>query len=273
MATAILTPPTTPSTFFSDKPTPLGRAYLVGAGPGNPELITLRGWRLLRQADVILYDRLIPDELLADARPEAELIFVGKRPGYQALTQNETNALLVQRVLEGRQVVRLKGGDPFVFGRGGEEALALATLGLPFEIVPGISSATAVPAFAGIPVTHRGLSTGFAVITGHEDPTKPEMMNQWQAFAHVPTLVLLMATRNLRGIAHQLEAAGRDPDTPAAAIQWGTTAGQRTVTGTLATLADNMAAARLTNPAVIVIGQVAALHRELAWFVPQRQTA
>ena len=252
-------------TFSQNAPTVVGKAYLVGAGPGHPELITVRGLRLIQQADVVLYDRLIAPELLDEARPTAEKIYVGKEVGRQALPQEGINALLVARVRAGQQVVRLKGGDPFVFGRGGEEALALAEAGLPFEIVPGITSAVAVPAWAGIPVTHRGLSTGFAVITGHEDPHKPERMNDWLKLAHVPTLVILMALANLPLIAEQLIEAGRAAATPVAVISKGTTPDQRVLLTTLEGLGPALVAARLPSPGLAVVGEVAALHQQLQW--------
>jgi uroporphyrin-III C-methyltransferase len=245
-----------------------GKAYLVGAGPGRPDLITVRGLRLLRQADVVLYDHLIARELLDDIRPQAERIFVGKDPERHTVTQEVINELLVDRVRAGLQVVRLKGGDPFIFGRGGEEALALAHAGLPFEIVPGVSSALAVPAYAGIPITHRHVSTAFAVVTGHEAPDKPHSHTDWSALARVPTLVVLMGTRRAAAICTALIEAGRDPQTPAAAISWGTTDGQRVIRAPLAELPGALAAAPLRLPVVIVVGEVAALADELAWFQP-----
>lgn len=245
-----------------------GKAYLVGAGPGRADLITVRGLRLLQQADVVIYDRLIAQELLDEARPGAEMIFVGKGPGRHTLEQEEINELLVARVRLGKQVVRLKGGDPFVFGRGGEEAQALSEAGLPFEIVPGISSAIAVPAFAGIPITHRGLSTAFAVVTGHERGEPEDSTTDWNALAKIPTLLVLMGVGQIRQIAARLMAAGRNGDTPAAAIASGTTDHQQVVRATLATLADAIHDAGLGAPAVIVIGEVAALHEQLDWFLP-----
>lgn len=246
----------------------LGKAYLVGAGPGRADLITVRGLRLLQQADVVIYDRLIADALLDEARPTAELIYVGKGPGCHTLRQEEINALLVLHVRAGKQVVRLKGGDALVFGRGGEEALALRAAGLSYEIVPGVSSAIAAPAYAGIPVSHRGLSTSFAVVTGHERSDSTTGATDWQALARIPTVVVLMGVGQIEQIAAQLLAAGRTGETPAAAIQWGTTDEQRVVRATLRTIAQAIALAGLESPAVIVIGEVAALHDELAWFHP-----
>jgi uroporphyrin-III C-methyltransferase len=250
-----------------------GKAYLVGAGPGRADLITVRGLNLIRRAEVLLYDRLIPQEILAEAPPEAELIFVGKGPDRHMLPQKEINQLLVARVRAGKVVVRLKGGDPFVFGRGGEEVLALAEAGLAYEIVPGVSSALAAPAYAGIPVTQRGIVTSFAVVTGHEDPTKPESATDWAALAQIPTLILLMAIKNIGDICHNLMAAGRSPDTPVAAISWATTDKQQVLRASLATLAQQIAAEKFPTPAVIVIGEVATLHDQLAWFEPDGAAA
>ena len=245
-----------------------GKAYLVGAGPGRADLITVRGLNLLRQAEVVLYDRLIAQELLREIPPEAEVIFVGKGPDRHLMPQPQINALLVEKVQAGKRVIRLKGGDPFVFGRGGEEVLALAEAGLPFEIVPGVSSALAAPAFAGIPVTQRGIVTSFAVVTGHEDPTKPESTTDWNALAQVPTLILLMAIKRISEICADLIAAGRSPDTPTAVISWATTDQQQVVRATLGTLPALIAANKLPTPAVIVIGEVVRLNDKLSWFEP-----
>ena len=254
-----------------------GKAYLVGAGPGRADLITLRGWQLLQQADVVLYDRLVAPELLDAAKPTATLIYVGKTPGRHEQTQEAINALLVEHVQAGQQVVRLKGGDPFVFGRGGEEALALHAAGLPFEIVPGVSAALAAPAYAGIPVTHRGISTAFAVVTGHERSDRKneqgavdeENFTDWGALALIPTLVVLMGVSQIAQIAQKLIAAGRAPSTPAAAIRWGSTDDQQVVLATLGDIAQAIALAHLQPPAVIVIGETVALHEQLAWFQPE----
>lgn len=245
-----------------------GKAYLVGAGPGRADLITVRGLRLLRRADVVLYDRLIPQELLDEAPPHAEKIFVGKREGHHLLPQKEINLLIVERVCRGKQVVRLKGGDPFVFGRGGEEALLLARANIPFEVVPGITSAIAALTYAGIPITHRGISTGFAVVTGHEAPDKPTSSTDWQAVSRMPTIVILMAVRRIGLIAQTLIAAGRAPETCAAAISWATTDHQQVVRSTLGSIASDIAAAELETPAVIVIGEVTDLSEHLCWFEP-----
>jgi uroporphyrin-III C-methyltransferase len=250
-----------------------GRAYLVGAGPGRADLITVRGLALLRRADVLLYDHLIARELLDELPPHAERVFVGKTPERHTLTQEAINALLVARVREGRQVVRLKGGDPFVFGRGGEEALALAEAGLPFEVVPGVSSALAVPAFAGIPVTHRKVSTAFAVVAGHEAPDKSHSTTDWAALARIPTLVVLMGLRRAESICAALTGAGRAPETPAAVISWGATDEQVLLRSTLAGLPQAIAEGRPPMPAIIVVGEVVALAEALAWFRPDGSAA
>jgi uroporphyrinogen III methyltransferase/synthase len=235
--------------------------YLVGAGPGDPGLITVRGAEVLRGADVVVYDRLASPALLGLAPEHAELISVGKAPGRVEMSQPDINALLVERGATGARVVRLKGGDPFVFGRGGEEAEALAAAGIGFEIVPGITSAIAAPMYAGIPVTHRGVSTHFTVVTGHEDPAKDRTDVDWEALARAGgTLVILMGAGHLADIAVRLVAGGRSPDTPVAAVRNGTRPDQQTVRATLATIAD----AGVRAPSAIVVGDVAEL--ELAWF-------
>lgn len=245
-----------------------GKAYLVGAGPGRADLITVRGLALLRAADVVIYDRLIAQELVDEIRPDAERIFAGKQAQRHVLPQAEINELLISRVQDRCQVVRLKGGDAFVFGRGGEEALALAAAGLPFEVVPGVSAALAAPAFAGIPVTHRGLSTGFAVVAGYEDPTKAEFMTDWAVMAHVPTLVVMMGVRTVAKVCDALIAHGRDPNGPAAAIGHGSTDRQRVARSTVAGLPEAMAQANVRAPAVLVFGDVVALHDKIDWFQP-----
>ncbi len=233
--------------------------YLVGAGPGDPGLMTVRGAELLAQADVVVYDRLADDELLGLAPPLAECVDVGKRPG-GPVDQSSINELLVERGRAGQTVVRLKGGDPFVLGRGGEEAEALAAAGVAYEVVPGISSAIAVPAYAGIPVTHRGIATSFTVVTGHSR-NQADDETDWDALARAGgTIVVLMAVAHRREVAERLMAAGRPPGTPVAAIHWGTRPDQRTVRTTLAGLAG----VDLEPPATIVVGPVAAL--DLDWF-------
>ncbi len=243
-----------------------GFVSLVGAGPGDPELITVKGLRRLREADVVVYDRLANDRLLGETRAGAELLFAGKAPGAHALGQEEINSLLVDRGLRGKRVVRLKGGDPFVFGRGGEEAEALAAAGVAFEVVPGVTSAIAVPAYAGIPVTHRDFTTAFTVVTGHEDPLKGESTVPWDALAAGPdTLVFLMGVERLGAICARLIAAGRSPMTPVAVVRRGTWPDQQTVRGTLADIAEQVSLAGLTAPAVTVVGRVAELTDRLAW--------
>lgn len=244
----------------------IGSVALVGAGPGDPGLITVRGVDLLRQADAIVYDHLAAADLLAYAAPEAERLYVGKKAGQHTLCQREINDLLVQLALSGKRVVRLKGGDPFVFGRGGEEAEALAAAGIPFEVVPGVTSAVAVPAYAGIPVTHRGVAASFAVITGHEDPDKPESSLDWDALARLETLVILMGVGNLPQIVGELTRRGRDVGTPVALIQWGTLGIQRAVVGVLGDIVQRVEGAGLGAPAVAVVGDVVALRERLRWF-------
>ena len=242
--------------------------YLIGSGPGDLGLFTVKGVECLGRADAVVYDRLAPEALLAYARPGAELIYVGKKPGEPTMPQEEINALLVELGRAGKTVVRLKGGDPYVFGRGGEEALELERAGLPFEVVPGVTSGIAAPAYAGIPVTHRGVSTSVAFVTGHEDPAKGEPDVDWKRLANgAETLVLYMGVGRLEEITDELIAGGRDPDTPVACVRWGTLPEQRTVTGTLENIAQRVEEANLKPPAVTVVGDVVALREDgLAWF-------
>jgi uroporphyrinogen III methyltransferase / synthase len=242
--------------------------YLVGSGPGDLGLFTVKGVECLGRADAVVYDRLAPEALLAYARPGAELIYVGKKPGEPTMPQEEINALLVEFGRAGKTVVRLKGGDPYVFGRGGEEALELERAGLPFEVVPGVTSGIAAPAYAGIPVTQRGVSTSVAFVTGHEDPAKGEPDVDWKRLANgAETLVLYMGVGRLEEITDELIAGGRDPDTPVACVRWGTLPEQRTVTGTLENIAQRVEEANLKPPAVTVVGDVVALREDgLAWF-------
>ncbi|WP_027481795.1 uroporphyrinogen-III C-methyltransferase, partial [Deinococcus pimensis] len=248
-----------------NSPATPSRAFvsLVGAGPGDPGLLTLRGREALEAAEVVLFDYLAAPELLRFC-PRAETIFVGKKGYSEYISQEDINRLLVEKALEGggRRVVRLKGGDVFVFGRGGEEALACREAGVAFEVVPGVTSAVAAPAYAGIPVTHRGAAASFGVITGREQEGDADYGN----LAGVDTLVLLMGVRNLGTVAERLVRAGRSPETPAATIQWGTTSRQRVATGTLATIAAEVERAGLEAPAVTVVGEVAALRENLRWF-------
>jgi uroporphyrinogen III methyltransferase / synthase len=242
--------------------------YLVGSGPGDPGLFTLKGLRCMREADAVVYDRLAPRSLLEHAKPGAELIYVGKKPGEPSMPQEKINALLVELGSAGRTVVRLKGGDPYVFGRGGEEALALFGAGIPFEVVPGVTSGIAAPAYAGIPVTHRGVAASVAFVTGHEDPAKGRSDVDWKGVASgADTLVLYMGVGRLREISSELVSAGRSPDTPVAVIRWGTVPEQHTVTGTLEDIAARVAEAKLKPPAITVIGEVVSLREAgLDWY-------
>ena len=244
---------------------PPGIVYLVGAGPGDPGLLTRRGAELLERADVVAYDRLVHPDVLKLA-VKAELIDVGKTPGRPATAQEEINELLVEHAREGKVVVRLKGGDPFVFGRGGEEAEACADAGVPFEIVPGITSAIAGPAYAGIPLTHRAHASWAAVATGHEDPAKESSALDWDALARAPTAVFLMGVQRLDEIARRLQDAGRRPDTPVAVVSWATWPRQRVVRSTLGRVGRDVADAEMSPPAILVVGDVAAGSQRLDWF-------
>ncbi|HTS17538.1 MAG TPA: uroporphyrinogen-III C-methyltransferase [Verrucomicrobiae bacterium] len=247
--------------------TKTGKVYLVGAGPGDAGLITVRGLECIQRAEVIVYDNLVNPALLKHATPDAEIIFAGKMSKKHTLTQDEINALLVEKARAGRIVTRLKGGDPFIFGRGGEEAEELRKAGFEFEIVPGISSSIAAPAYAGIPVTHRAVATAFMVITGHEDPTKEETQVDWAGVAKFfGTRVILMGVERIGTIATELVRHGASPETPVAMIRWGTTGHQQTIQGTLATIADVAAQADFKPPAVTVIGEVVRLRENLNWF-------
>jgi uroporphyrinogen III methyltransferase/synthase len=240
--------------------------HLVGAGPGDPGLMTRRALELIACADAILYDRLIPPGALDGARPDAELRYVGKEPGAAALAQGDINTLLVELGRAGKRVVRLKGGDPFVFGRGGEEAEALATAGVPFEVVPGVTAGVAAPAYAGIPVTHRDAASAVAFITGHEDPEKPDSAIDWDALARFPgTLVFYMGIRKLPLITERLAAAGRDPGEAAAVVERGTHPGQRTVVDTLGGIAARVEAEEIRPPAITLVGAVAELRETIGW--------
>ena len=244
-----------------------GKVFLVGAGPGDPGLLTVKGAQALAGAQMVVYDRLLDSSLLTLAPASADRVFVGKERGRQALTQAEINRLLVAEGSAGKTVVRLKGGDPFVFGRGGEEAQALAEAGVPFEVVPGVTSAVAAAAYAGIPVTHRGVSTAVTIVTGSEDPSKGETTTDWAALAKTGgTLVTLMGWAALPGIAATLQSHGMSGDTPAALVQWGTWSRQRTVTGTLADISERGKAAGIGAPVIAIIGEVARLREEIGWF-------
>ena len=244
-----------------------GKVILVGAGPGDPDLITIKGVKSLQRADVVVYDRLANPELLDFAPPWAEFIYVGKEPKRHRLNQNDINTLLVEKAQEGKTVVRLKGGDPFVFGRGGEECLVLYQAGIEFEVVPGISSALAVPTYAGIPVTQRHMATSFTVVTGHTASADDPYGADWSDLPRKGTLVILMGVRHLPKISAQLIQDGRSPDTPAATIHWGTTHQQVVVQGTLATIAQK--AQGVPPPAITIVGDVVALRDQIDWFKPE----
>jgi len=243
------------------------KVYLVGAGPGDPGLITVRGKECIQNADVIIYDYLASPALLNYARKSAELIYVGKKGGDHTLSQDEINALIVEKANSGGIVCRLKGGDPFIFGRGGEEAEVLFKEKLSFEVVPGVTSAIAAAAYAGIPLTHRKLTSSLAFITGHEDPDKEETGINWSSLATgVGTLVFFMGVKNLPNIVKSLVEHGKSPDTPVALIQWGTTSSQKTATGKLKTIVEKARIAGIKAPAIIVVGDVVNLRKKLNWF-------
>lgn len=245
----------------------VGWVALVGAGPGDPELLTIRGRRYLEAADVVVYDRLVDQRLLGHAPKDAELIDVGKKPGGPRDRQGEINALLVERARSGKRVVRLKGGDPFIFGRGGEEVAALVEKNVPFEVVPGITSAIGAPAYAGIPLTHRGVSSSLTIVTGSESPDKQGGLVDWSLLAKSGgTLSLLMGWENLPTIAQALIDGGREEDTPVAAVQWGTWSNQKTVVGTLVDIAERTRREGLSNPVVVVVGEVVNLRAASRWF-------
>ena len=244
-----------------------GIVYLVGAGPGDPGLATVRAAELIARADVILYDRLVSTRLLEGARADTELAYVGKQAGGHTMSQDEINRLLISHAREGRTVVRLKGGDPFVFGRGGEEAEALADAGVPFQVVPGVTAGVAAPAYAGIPVTHRDQSSAVAFVTAHEDPAKPETALDWAALGAFPgTLVFYMGVASLPEVATALQENGRDAGEPAAVVERGTLRRQRTIGGTLADIAERAREAQIRAPAITVVGRVAALRESLGWY-------
>lgn len=247
----------------------MGKVYIVGAGPGDAELITLKGKRAIVEADIIFYDRLINKDLLAFAKDEAELVYCGKKPNYHAIEQDTLNKLLVNHAKKGKIVTRLKGGDPFIYGRGGEEASVLAQHHIPFEIVPGITAGIAAPAYAGIPVTHRQLGRSFAVITGHDDFVET---TNWNNYVNgIDTLVIYMGMKNLPKIIERLIKHGKEADTPAALIQWGTTEEHRSVTGTLETIVNQAIIHHIQNPAIIVVGDVVQLSEKINWFYPQAE--
>jgi uroporphyrin-III C-methyltransferase len=248
-----------------------GLVSLVGAGPGDPDLITVKGLRRLREADVVVHDALLSLELLDECRPGTEIIEAGKRGGGPSTPQQWINRTLIDRASRGLRVVRLKGGDPFVFGRGGEEAQALQAAGVAWEVVPGVSSAIAAPAYAGIPLTHREHAASFAVISGHEPEDREESRLRWQALARgIDTLVFLMSVGRLEQITTQLIAHGRSADTPAAVVRWGSTLEQTTLIAPLERIAAATAEAGISAPALLVVGEVVNLHAQLQWFTPER---
>jgi len=245
----------------------VGKVFLIGSGPGDPKLISIKGMECIQKADVVVYDRLASPRLLKAARPDAELIYVGKKAAQHAMKQDKINQLLADKAKEGKTVARLKGGDPFIFGRGGEEALVLVENNIPFEIVPGISSAYSVPAYAGIPATHRGVTSTIAFITGHEDPTKEDTDIDWEKISTgIGTLVFLMGVSNLPEISRQLIKHGRSNDTPVALVRWGTTPKQEVLVGTLADISDKVLKANFKAPAIIIVGDVIKLRDKLKWF-------
>ncbi len=242
----------------------MGKVYLTGAGPGDIELLTLKALRVIKEADVIIYDRLANPDILEEAKSGCEFVYVGKEDGRHIVPQDDINEIIYQNALKHENVVRLKGGDPFVFGRGGEEALYLQERGIAFEVIPGITSAISAPAYAGIPVTHRGVSVSFRVVTGHESPTKKESQIPWETFKTDDTIVFLMGLHNLPKIAKKLIGIGKPLDYPCAVISKGTTKNQSVVVGTL----ENIVAKTqdVPTPALIVVGKVVELRDQLQWF-------
>ncbi len=244
-----------------------GVVYLIGAGPGDPGLFTCRGAELLKTADVVIYDRLGTEALMVLANPQAKRIYVGKQPGKKAASQEEIHQFLLEEARLGLRVVRLKGGDPFVFGRGGEEALALKEAGIPFEVVPGVTAGIAAPAYAGIPVTHRAVAVGLSIFTGHEDPLKAESQLNLASLSKPGTTgVFYMGRKNLPKLAQRIIDLGRAEETPVALIEWGTYPRQRTVTGTLGTITQVAEEASIVPPCITIVGEVVALREKLAWF-------
>lgn len=252
----------------------IGKVFLVGAGPGDPELLTRKAERLVREADAVVYDYLVAPEILALARGDAEKIFVGKKGGGFCCPQRDIEGTIIRLAREGKQVVRLKGGDPFVFGRGGEEAEALVAAGIGFEIVPGVTSALAAAAYSGIPLTHRAHASAVVFLTGHEDPAKPDSAIQWEDYGRLgATLCIYMGMKNLETILRRLQAGGLAPDTPAAVIQSATTASHRQLISTAGKIALESEQAGFGAPSIVVIGEVAALSDKLAWFLSSEALA
>jgi len=243
-----------------------GIVYLVGAGPGDPGLLTVKGKECIEKADVLVYDYLASPTLLKLAKEDTEIIYVGKKGGDHTLSQDGINDLLVEKAKTNAVVTRLKGGDPFIFGRGGEEAEVLIDAGIAFEIVPGVTSAIAAPAYAGIPLTHRKFTATVSLVTGHERPDKEESNIDWEAISKSGTIVFLMGVKNLPNIVERLQKHGKDPKTPVALVRWGTTTNQETVTGTLSTIVDNVNKAGLKSPSIIIVGEVVSLREKMQWF-------
>jgi uroporphyrinogen III methyltransferase/synthase len=251
-----------------------GRVYLVGAGAGDPDLITMKAVKALKDADIVVFDRLLATEVMNIVPETAEKIYVGKSSGEHTIPQQQISRILVEKARLGKKVVRLKGGDPLLFGRGAEEAEELRQAGIEFEIIPGVTSALAVPAYAGIPVTHRKYASSVAAVTGHEDPNKEEISVDWEKLATaVDTIVVMMGVGRLDKIADALIRGGRRRDTPVAAIEWGTTRRQRTVVGTLEDIATMIVSESVEPPAVIVVGDVVNLREKLSWFEGEKVSA
>lgn len=245
----------------------MGKVYLTGAGPGDIELLTLKALRVIREADVVIYDRLANPEILKEAKNGCEFVYVGKEDGRHIMPQDQINETIYQNALKYNNVVRLKGGDPFVFGRGGEEAAYLFERGIKFEIIPGITSAVSAPAYAGIPVTHRGVAVSFRVVTGHESPDKESSQIPWENFKTDDTIVFLMGLHNLSKITKKLIEVGKSADFPCAVISRGTTKDQKVVIGTLENIVEKTK--DTPTPALIVVGKVVELHKQLQWFESQ----
>lgn len=244
-----------------------GKVYITGAGPGDPGLLTLNAKKALEAADVLIYDHLVSEDCMKFCKESIKKIYVGKTAGKHTYPQEEINRMIAEEALAGNTVVRLKGGDPFIFGRGSEECLYLRECNIPFEVVPGISALSAVPAYAGIPLTHRNLSTHFCVVTGHEEFGKDSFSVNWKTVAELGgTLVIYMGITNIRGIADELMKHGRESDTPVSVIRWGTTPQQELVVGTLSTIADQIEAVQLRPPGLIIIGEVVDYHNQINWF-------
>jgi uroporphyrin-III C-methyltransferase len=244
-----------------------GKVFLVGAGPGDPKLITVYGLECIQKADVIVYDRLISKELLEHSKRDAELIYCGKLPGKHELIQEQIHEILVEKAFEDKVVVRLKGGDPFVFGRGAEEAEVLKNKGIPYEVVPGITSGIAAPAYAGIPVTHRDYASSFAIVTGHGRADKQTDTINWEALAKgIDTIAFYMGTKNLPYICQKLIEHGKKPETLVSVIQWGTTASQIAITGNLETIVEEVQKNNITHPAIVLVGQVVEMRDKIKWF-------